>query len=82
MKYVTATEARKNWFKLLDEAANGESISISRNGKTLVLRLDGRKRKEKIPDYSKVIQVPDVENADKWGWEWTERRGLVPITKR
>ena len=82
MKYVTASEARKNWFKLLDEASSGESIAIDRNGKRLVLRLEVRKRREKIPDYSKVIQVPDADNADKWGWKWTERRGVVPITKR
>jgi len=82
MKHVTASEARKHWFKLLDEAANGESIAIERNGKRLVLRSEEQKRKEKIPDYSRVIQVPDAENADKWGWKWTERRGLTPITKR
>ena len=82
MKHVTASEARKNWFKLLDEASNGESIAINRNGKKLVLQLEVRKRREKIPDYRKLIQIPDAENADKWGWKWTERRGLVPITKR
>ena len=60
MKHVTTSEARKNWFKLLDEAA---------------------KDKSKIPDYGKIIQIPDAENADKWGWKWSERRGLVPITK-
>ena len=82
MKHVTASEARKNWFKLLDEASNGESITINRNGKKLVLQLEVRKRREKTPDYRKLIQIPDAENADKWGWKWTERRGLVPITKR
>lgn len=82
VKHVTASEARKNWFKLLDEASNGESIVINRNGKSLVLRLEARKKTEKIPDYRKLIQVPDADNADKWGWKWTERRGLTPITKR
>ena len=82
MKHVTASEARKNWFKLLDEASNGESIAIMRNGKNLVLRLEGRKRRVKIPDYSKLIQVADPDSADKWGWKWTQRQGLVPITKR
>lgn len=82
MKHVTASEARKNWFKLLDEASNGESISINRNGKNLILRLETRKKREKIPDYSKIIQTPDADNADKWGWKWTERRGLTPVTKR
>jgi antitoxin (DNA-binding transcriptional repressor) of toxin-antitoxin stability system len=82
MKHVTASEARKNWFKLLDEASNGESIAINRNGKNLVLRLEVRKKREKIPDYSRIIQITGVDNADKWGWKWTERRGLTPVTKR
>jgi len=48
MKHVTASEARKNWFKLLDEASNGESIAINRNGKSLVLRLETRKKRQNI----------------------------------
>ena len=82
MRHVTASEARQNWFKLLDEAAAGETIAIKRNGKNLMLRLETRKGRDKIPDYSKIIQIPDAENADKWGWKWTDRRGLVPVTKR
>lgn len=81
MKHVTASEARKNWFKLLDEASNGESIAINRSGKILMLKHETRKRLQKIPDYSKVIHIPDSDNADNWGWKWTEPRGLVPITK-
>jgi hypothetical protein len=30
----------------------------------------------KIPDYSDL--KGDIDNADKWGWEWTDK-GLVPI---
>ena len=82
MKHVTASEARKNWFKLLDEASNGESIAINRNGKSLVLRLETRKKLEKTPNYKKIIQVPDADNADKWGWKWTERGGLTPVIKK
>lgn len=82
MKRVTASEARKNGFKLLDEASSGESIAIHRNGKNLVLKLETRNRLKKIPDYSKVIQIPDADNADKWGWKWTERRRLIPIIKK
>jgi len=82
LKHVTASEARRNWFKLLDEASNGESIAINRNGQNLVLRLEPRKKREKTPDYRKIIQAPDADNADKWGWKWTDRRGLTPVTKR
>ena len=66
MKHITASEARKNWFKLLDEASHAESIAINRNGKSLVLRLETRKKRQNIPNYKKIIQVPDADNADKW----------------
>jgi len=82
MKHVTASEARKNWFKLLDEASNGETIAINRNGKNLALRLQTGKKREKLPDYSKIIRAPDADNADKWGWKWTKRRGVIPVTKK
>lgn len=78
MKHVTATEARKNWFKLLDEAARGEVIAIHRADKKLILRLE--RRKKAIPSYKGLISG-DVENADKWGWDYTDK-GLVPITKK
>ena len=32
MKRVTASDARKNWFRLLDEAAAGEVVVIERAG--------------------------------------------------
>jgi hypothetical protein len=38
MKKVTASEARRQWFRLLDEAAQGEVIVVQRNGRRLVLR--------------------------------------------
>ena len=38
MKNVTASEARKNWFRLLDEALDGEVIAVQRKGRRLVLR--------------------------------------------
>ncbi|PYS53463.1 MAG: hypothetical protein DMG13_12530 [Acidobacteria bacterium] len=52
VKRVTASDARKNWFKLLDEAVKGEVISIDRNGSRLILKLD--KRKQSIPDSKKA----------------------------
>ena len=62
MKYVTASDARKNWFQLLDEAANGEVIAIHRDGKKLILKLNNTIAA--IPDYKDIIDFPDAENAD------------------
>lgn len=71
MKRVTATEARKNWFRLLDEVAGGEVVLIERRGNRLLLKLDERKGSSaRIPDYRELIRVPDADEADQWGWEW------------
>ena len=32
MKRVTASEARRNWFRLLDEIAGGEQVVITSEG--------------------------------------------------
>ena len=81
MKHITASEARRNWFRLLDEAANGEVIVIQRNEKRLILSLEKRQKKS-IPSYKGLIGGADIDNADKWGWEWTESKGLLPVTRK
>jgi len=75
MKQFTATEARKNWFTLLDEAAGGEVIVIRRNDKNLILKLE--KSKRVIPDYRQSIDFPDADEAETWGWEWKGPGKLV-----
>lgn len=73
MKRVTATDARKNWFRLLDEVAAGEVVVIERKGRRLVLRRDDERDDEAVgvgSDYSELIDVPDVHEADEWGWRW------------
>jgi hypothetical protein len=79
MKYVSATEARQNWFKLLDEAAKGEVIAIQRNDKQLVLRL--HKQKTPVPNYKRLLRVSQPEDADTWGWEWTPSKGLKSVKR-
>ena len=79
MKHVTASEARKNWFSLLDEVANGQIVAIERNGKKLVLRTEKAKKGR---SYRKVISGQDIDNADKWGWDWDKAGRLIPITKK
>ena len=81
MKHITASEARKNWFRLLDEAANGEVIAIRRNNKKLILRLEKREKKS-VPNYKGLIGGADLDNADKWGWDWSPSKGLVPVIRK
>ena len=73
MKSVNASEARKNWFRLLDEALRGEVIVVQRKGRRLVLRreeLNDKKIGVKTRQYKKLLRVPKAGEADRWSWEW------------
>lgn len=70
MKRVTASEARKNWFRLLDEVAAGGVVSIDRGGVRVVLRRESRDEAASVPDYSELISGGDLSDAHKWSWEW------------
>ena len=73
MKRVTASDARRNWFRLLDEVAAGEVVRIERGGQTIVLRREERAAvREPAPDYSAVLRAPSADEADRWGWSWDE----------
>jgi len=82
MKKVTASEARKHWFRLLDEAAHGEVIVVQRQGRRLVLRreeLSDAEDTTRPPEYRRLLRVPEADKADRWSWEWRgSHRGLVP----
>ncbi|MBW3660696.1 MAG: hypothetical protein KY397_03580 [Gemmatimonadetes bacterium] len=79
MKRVTASEARRNWFRLLDEIVAGETVVVDRDGVRVVLRREGEARESArdVPDYEDVLRVPEADQADRWGWEW-EEGGLRP----
>ncbi|MGH7468687.1 MAG: type II toxin-antitoxin system Phd/YefM family antitoxin [Longimicrobiales bacterium] len=74
MKRVTASEARRDWFRLLDEVVNGEVVVIERKGQRIVLRREpsSRRARERFPDYRRLIQAQDASAADTWSWEWLE----------
>ncbi|MBI4473883.1 MAG: hypothetical protein HY646_14545 [Acidobacteria bacterium] len=80
MKYVTASEARKHWFRLLDEAIEGEVIAIQRDDKKLILKL--AKAKQKVPDYRRLINFKDADDADTWGWEWKGPGEMIPVKQK
>lgn len=73
MKRMTASEARRNWFRLLDEVAAGEVVMIERDGRRVVVRREeGDDAPGTVPGYEGLIEVPDLGRADAWGWEWDE----------
>jgi len=81
MGNVNATDARKHWFRLLDEALNGEVIIVQRRGRRLILRReesDKNRKGSESPQYKNLLRVPNADHADRWSWEWRgSRNGLV-----
>jgi antitoxin (DNA-binding transcriptional repressor) of toxin-antitoxin stability system len=81
MKKVTASDARKHWFRLLDEAAQGEVIVVHRKGRRVVLRreeLSDAGDATAPPAYRRLLRVPSAGEADQWSWEWRGTgRGLA-----
>jgi hypothetical protein len=77
---MTATDARKNWFRLLDEVVEGEVVLIEREGARLLLKLaEPIDSLAKPPDYRDLIEGTEIEKADQWGWEWDgSSEGLQP----
>jgi len=85
MKNVNASEARKNWFRLLDEALRGEVIVVERKGRRLVLRREELNDKQIGTDtgrYKKLLRVPKADEADRWSWEWKGPAGSLVARRR
>lgn len=81
MKRVTASDARRDWFRLLDEIAGGEKVVIERRGTRIVLSRENiDKATLTVPDYDSLIQAPDADKAENWSWEWSEE-GLASVEK-
>ena len=80
MKQVTATDARRNWFRLLDEVASGEVVVLERGGERIVLRREAKAAasEDEIPDYDGLIRAPDIDRADEWSWQWRAPGRLAP----
>jgi antitoxin (DNA-binding transcriptional repressor) of toxin-antitoxin stability system len=74
MKRVTASEARRNWFRLLDEVAAGTSVVIERAGRRILIQREPEAGLG-APDYSELIRVRDASDADRWGWNWEGEEG-------
>jgi antitoxin (DNA-binding transcriptional repressor) of toxin-antitoxin stability system len=84
MKRLTASDARRNWFRLLDEVAAGETVVIERNGRRVILRRETVEAKSSnaAPDYSRLLRSPGADRADQWSWEWKGPGGhLAPASR-
>lgn len=81
MKRMTASEARRLWFRLLDDVAAGEVVTINRNGRRIVIRREemADPARQDLPDYSAVLSVPDADSADHWTWDWDGPEGGLTL---
>ena len=78
MKRVTASDARKNWFRILDEVAAGEVVVIDRGGRRiLITRETSAVHEQAAPSYGDLIRGPHADRADRWGWSWEESDGEI-----
>jgi len=81
MKRITASDARKDWFRLLDEVAAGEKVVIERRGRRIVLSCEETAGETAtIPDYGALIRASDADEAEHWSWDWSEE-GLESVKK-
>ena len=80
MKHVKASEARKHWFRLLDDALRGEVIAVERKGQRVLIRKEDSAQFASgaiSTRYKKLLKVPKAEEADRWSWDWRPERGLA-----
>jgi antitoxin (DNA-binding transcriptional repressor) of toxin-antitoxin stability system len=83
MKRMTASEARRHWFSVLDRVARGEVIAVERGGRLIVLRRENAAPADTTPpDYREVLRVPHADQADRWGWEWSPRGKGLRLRRR
>jgi hypothetical protein len=84
MKLIKASEARKQWFRILDDALRGEIIAVERKGQRVVLQREEPSRSARTKDalsYKKLLKVRRPDEADRWTWDWRPDRGLEPHTR-
>jgi hypothetical protein len=77
MKHITASQARREWFRILDEVADGETVVIDRKGRRIqIRRVEAPGACAPLPDYTEVLRVrEDATEAHRWGWEWPGEEG-------
>jgi len=80
MKHMKASEARKHWFRLLDDALRGEVIAVERKGQRVLIRKEDTAQLTSAAvstRYKRLLKVPKAEEADRWSWDWRPERGLA-----
>jgi hypothetical protein len=76
MKRVTPSQARRQWFSLLDEVVAGEVVVLERKGHRIVIRGEPISHGASPPDYEDLIRVAGNDDAHRWKWSWSPRGKL------
>jgi antitoxin (DNA-binding transcriptional repressor) of toxin-antitoxin stability system len=79
MKQVIASEARKHWSRLLDDALRGEVIAVERKGQRVVIRKEEPAQFKGVAvstRYKKLLTVSNTDEADRWSWKWRPEHRL------
>ena len=79
MKQLSATEARRNFFHLLDEAARGHPVFIEKRG--VVIRMTRERKSDRKSfsgfDYKPYFKGETLDDADRWSWDWNPEKGMT-----
>ncbi|MEE2775715.1 MAG: type II toxin-antitoxin system prevent-host-death family antitoxin [Acidobacteriota bacterium] len=81
MVRVTATEARRRLFKLMDAVERGEEVTLERRGVRFRLALEAHGPSPEIPSSPLRILDPDLLDGE-WTWQTGEDGELVFRSRR
>ena len=79
MSRFTASQARQNFARVLDQAASGQSVTIERGKLHFRLVLDEKRRAPRTAGPIIEILDPAVANGD---WTWRQRRAGLSFKQR
>ena len=76
MTRLTATEARRQLFKLLDAVERGEDVVLERAGVRFRLTLDAKPGTEQAPSSPLIVEDAALLDGD-WSWRTDAQGDLV-----
>jgi len=68
MKRVTASDARRNWFRILDEVADGAVVVIERKGRRILIQRSPEGSYDApVPHYTDLVSAPSASRMPNGG---------------
>lgn len=87
VRRTTATDARRGFFRLLDEVLAGETVVIERKGRSIVLRAENIRSKQSVrpAEYRRVLGKQGmgwIKEIEGWTWGWEGPGKPLRLTER